>query len=111
MKDGGWSLFLRKLALSVNRLDWWNLEEEFTPYELALHHTAEQLDPTGCDRDDLRAAVQSILMIQSSREKKLSPDDIEAISKALTHYVPSRECKEGTEVTPEEAARRFGALM
>jgi hypothetical protein len=97
-------MFLRKLALSVKRLDFWNLEEEFSPYELAQHYVAEQIEPLGPERDDLRAAIQTILLIQSQSVKPLTSDQIDAVLSRFFDYLPVHK-QEGRQVTPEEAAQ------
>jgi hypothetical protein len=100
-------LFLRKLALSVNRLDFWNLEEELTPYELANHYTAESISPTGEERADMRAAVQTLLLLQAQMTKQIDREQSGRIVESMTNYLGLNEtpCVDG-----DEAARIFGAM-
>lgn len=101
-------MFLRKLGLSVGRLDFWNLESEMNPYELAIHYEAENLEPTGATRDDLRAAMQTVLMIQSQMTTQLNDEQREKIISALTEYT---EAEQRREQTPEEAAAAGKAIF
>jgi len=93
--------------LSVNRLDFWNLEEELTPYELMVHYIAQQIEPIGAERDDIRSALHALIMVQSMAHSSISPEQINNTMDALTNYLGLRE---EPEVSGEQAARMFGAL-
>jgi hypothetical protein len=98
-------LFLRKLALSVNRLDFWNLEEELNPYELAVLYQAQSIEPTGEDRADLRAAMSALVNAQGQSAKSLGTEQVRNIIEMLTNYLGLREPET---ISGDEAARRFG---
>lgn len=67
------SLFLLKLSLSIGRLDFWNLPDEFSPYELSVLKVAYDIDPWGQERDDLRHAWNTVLFAISQAAKM--PDE------------------------------------
>lgn len=100
-------MFLRKLGFAINRLDFWNLEEELTPYELAVHFAAQQIEPIGPDRDDMRAAMAALVAAQVQSGRMPSGDQVEAIGEMMTNYLRLHEQQT---ISGDEAARRFGAM-
>lgn len=92
-----------RLARSVGRLDFWNLNKELTPYEIALHRAAEVIEPYGDARNDLRAAMQTLHLVQIHCPNALTSDQRQRIIKSLTAYWKEKD-DDGT-ASPEEAAR------
>lgn len=57
----------------MGRLDFWNLPDEFSPYELSVLKVAYDIDPWGQERDDLRHAWNTVLFAISQAAKM--PDE------------------------------------
>jgi hypothetical protein len=95
-----------RLALSVGRLDWFNLEKELTPYEQLTWQAYEVIEPFGERRADLRTALQTLYLMQA--QCKLTSDQREQVIKGLTDYVGGDEERD---ITPDEAARQGKAAF
>ncbi len=87
-------MFARRLGLKVGRLDWWNIRGEHTPYEWATQIAAEQVDPTGDHRADLRGAMLTANLMAMQAHKKIDPEDFRQMVKALMEYLPGKEAYE-----------------
>jgi hypothetical protein len=97
-----------RLALAVGRTDWQNLAKEHTPYELAVWRAYERIEPFGERRADMRMALQTLSLIQSTRTRSMSGSDMKELLSALTNYA----CPEDAEpevVTGDQAAMMWGA--
>lgn len=97
-------MFLRKLAFAVGRLDFWNLPNELTQFQLAVHRAAMDLESTGEDRADMRTALLAIVVAQSNLGKAMTEKQIEDVWNALTKYTPIHSMQEAQQMTPDEAA-------
>lgn len=62
-----------RLALSIGRLDFWNLPDELTAYQLTALQAAYEIDPWGEQRDDMRIAWNTMMNIASQAAKR--PDE------------------------------------
>jgi hypothetical protein len=68
-------------------LDFWNIEEELTPNELAVHWACENVEPTGEARADLRAAWMTAQLIAAQSAKPLDQSDVAKLLDGLLHYL------------------------
>ena len=76
-----------KLARSVGRIDFWNLHQELTPYQLAVHRAAADIEPFGEDRADIRTAMNTILQMQAMSAKPISEVAIREIMSLAANYL------------------------
>jgi urease accessory protein UreF len=74
--------------LQVKRLDFWNIENELTPNELAVHWACESVEPTGEARADMRAAWMTAQIIAAQSLKPLNQDDVQKLLTSLQQYLP-----------------------
>lgn len=88
-------MLARTLALQANRLDFWNIPGEHTDYEWACQIAAQQVDPVGERRADLRAAVMTAnlmaLMVQVHSGKPADDEEFRKTVRALANYLPGKE--------------------
>lgn len=101
--------FLRRLGLSVNRLDWWNIAAELTPFEINVLRIQEELEPTGEERADMRAAVNTAC--QASTMATISEAGMNDLMRSLTTYTAIDRHESETRVaSPAQAAAIFGSI-
>lgn len=87
-----------RLALSEGRLTRWRaLYDELTPRDVAELDAFYRLEPWGDTRDDLRQAVMTATVVAAISGHELD------VTK-LAHYLGEEE----VELTPDQAAARFG---
>lgn len=98
-------MFLRRLAFAVGRLDFWNIKREITPFQLAVHRAAWDLEPMGEDRSDRRVARTTLAIIQSMQTRPMTAESYELASEWLANYLPIHQRKKDENVTPEQAAK------
>jgi hypothetical protein len=103
-------MFLRDLGFAVDRLDWWNIPNELTAFELAVHRAQWELKPIGDDRADMGRAWQAIVIAQSNMPKPMTSDQLEQIWNLLTRYTPYHVEQKKTP-TPDEAAQQGKAAF
>lgn len=80
-------MFARRLARSVGRLDWWNVYDEHTDYQWACQVAAEQVDPTGDARADLRAAHCTANLMAMQASEPIQPEEFSEMCQALAAYL------------------------
>lgn len=85
------TLWLLKLAQSVGRLDFWNIPDELTAYELSVLQAAYEIDPWGNERDDLRAAWNTVLYAMSQAAKKPDESAIQQMLQNLMDFTEVRQ--------------------
>lgn len=93
---------MAKVARSVGRLDFWNVYAGMTSYEIAVTQALWQLEPWGDDRADLRHAVNTVAAAGTSQS-----DTDEALNN-LENYLPVKSADAKREISPTDAAKRFG---
>jgi hypothetical protein len=77
---------LYRLGLKASRLDFWNLPNEMTQYELAVHRVLDELEPSGAERDDLRAAWVASHQIASQAAEDIDPEEMKKLFQNLLDY-------------------------
>lgn len=103
-------MFLRKLARESGREDWWNLADEMTPFQVAVLQVQEELSPTGEERADMRAAVNTAVL--ASTMAKISDRGMDDIMRSLTTYTEfDRTRAEKHVASPAQAAAIFGSIQ
>lgn len=93
-----------RLAMALGRHDWEQLLEEMTPRQVAVWQVAEQVQPWGERRADVRAAMNTLLLIQEVRAgngHEVPRDTAVEIIKALTTYATEEQDEVAS---PEEVA-------
>lgn len=85
------TLFLLRLSLSIGRLDFWNLPDEFSPYELSVLQSAYQIDPWGNERDDLRHAWNTVLFAISQAAKTPEESAMQQMLNNLLQFTEIRQ--------------------
>lgn len=71
----------------MGRLDFWNIPDELNRYEIAVHTTCEAIEPTGEEREDLRAAWMTAHLIASQSAKPLTENEVEKLLNELLGYI------------------------
>lgn len=89
----------------MNRHDWWNLYLEHSPIEWAAQVAAAQVIPLADERDDLRAAVNTLLAICSQSAKTVSEETIQHLAIRLTTYMHPKSDKP---LSPADTKRMLG---
>jgi hypothetical protein len=89
---------MAKVARSVDRLDFWNVYAEMTPYEISVTQALWQIEPWGDDRADLRQAVNTVA--GSGVEEGKAGEAVEE----LANYLEVNRVQP-QEISPDEAAR------
>lgn len=93
-----------RLGLKCGRWDWWNLQDEHTPYQWSLQRAAYAVEPWDGHRDDIRTALAVIAVIQHVGMASVSEQGIDSLFKALVGYLEPQADKV---VSPDEAAAMF----
>lgn len=97
-----------RLALSVGRLDFWNLtngrrDDDLTPYEEAVWRVYEIVEPFGEPRADMRMAWQTLHILQGNSPKLFGDERNKLLLKNLTGYAKV-ENDHTEKLTPDQAA-------
>lgn len=81
----------------MGRADWWNVYLEHSAPEWACQVAAMCAVPTGDERDDIRAALNTIAGM--SAMAKLSAEDSQKLMRTLTEYIkPQGRSQEGEKI-------------
>lgn len=101
------ALFLARLARSVGRVDFWNLGEELTPYQLAVWRAIEQVEPWGDERADLRAARNTTCLVSAMALESMSEQDLARTQRYLAYYLKVHQ-EDTPTMTPAQARMIMG---
>jgi hypothetical protein len=96
-----------RLALSVGRLDFWNIptgkrDDSLTPYEESVWRAYEIVEPFGERRADVRVAWNTLHLLQAQSTKQFSQSQVQKIMEGLTPFLNTDS---DNSLSPEEAAR------
>lgn len=79
--------FSADFGRSMNRVDWWNLKREHTPFQWQLQQAAYYASPIGERRADLRAAHNTLHLMLAMSTQPISDDDANTVVKCLRQYL------------------------
>ena len=102
MSDGE-ARFARRLGLAVGRWDWWNLKAEHTPYEWILQRIADEVEPLGDNRNDIRAARHTAELL-AALVPGITQGELTERAQNLRQYLEVQQPPDEAVLTPEEAA-------
>jgi hypothetical protein len=102
MTDGE-ARFARRLGLAVGRLDWWNIKAEHTPYEWILQQIADEIEPLGDNRSDIRAARHTAELL-AALVPGITQSELTERAQNLRQYLAVQQPPDDPVLTPEEAA-------
>ena len=89
--------------MMVGRWDWWNIKQEHTRFEWALQLIAEEMEPLGESRADMRHARNTTQII-SALLPGMSDAEVSETSNGLRNYLVVNNPDDDRVLTPEEAA-------
>lgn len=92
------------MADIAGRLDWWRIKDEHTPFEWACQVARSIVEPWGDERDDLRAAWNTLKLMQFG--EKPTDEELAGILDNLRFYLKSN-VPPPVEETPEQTRRRL----
>jgi hypothetical protein len=102
MTDGE-ARFARRLGLAVGRIDWWNIKSEHTPYEWILQQIADEIEPLGDNRSDIRAARHTAELL-AALVPGITQSELTERAQNLRQYLAVQQPPDEQVLTPEEAA-------
>ena len=96
-----------KVARAHGRLDYVNVYREHTPHEWLVRKLLYQIEPFGEDRADLRAAVNTLRLVQMWASEPLTESQCEQEINNLRFYLKVNQPPEIV-LTPAQAQAMHG---